>query len=133
MYKYDAIAKLDKELSEIKLPNDRKEFTVIKAIKTPVADALKNFCSQDEEFAQAVVQGETLSDCLAKIVKEFARNKYAMSDLETFKKAANFYFPTADIEFVMKINLCGAVEKKDEQPIQEHKARSIELSFDDLF
>ena len=51
MYQERAISKLQQELKEFQ-SNDNKA----KAVKDAVADALIDFCKQDDEFAQAIVQ-----------------------------------------------------------------------------
>ena len=80
-------------------------------MKDAVCDALDGFCRQDGEFAQAVVQGGTLEDCM----KAVARNcGNAISDLEAFRRAVQFYFPGADVRFQMSVNLCASVEEEEE-------------------
>lgn len=73
-----------------------------KVIAKPIADALLTFCKQNEEFAQAVVQGKNFEDC----VKSVARNiGSACSDLTVYQKAVDFYFPGAVIELQMNIKM----------------------------
>ena len=120
MYKEQAIEKLNKELKEFK-SGDRKA----SAVKDAVADTLKTFCQQDEEFAQAVVQTDkTLSDCCETIMKDTGSS---ISDLEVYKKAVNFYFPGADIKMTMEIDLIGSAAESKPQ------GKVIKLSIDDLF
>ncbi len=84
------------------------------AMKEAVCEALDNFCKQDGEFAQAVVQGGTFEECM----KTVARNcGSAISDLDAFRRAVQFYFPGADVRFQMSVNLCASVE--DEEPAGE--------------
>lgn len=73
------------------------------AMGPSVAAALKDFCQQDSEFAQAVAQGGSLDDCL-KAVAKGVKNQ-AISDLDAYKLAAEFYFPGCVIEFQMKIRM----------------------------
>lgn len=62
MYQQQAIEKISAELKTFKGGNNEK------VISQSVADALKTFCEQDDEFAQAIVQSDkTLSDCCAEI------------------------------------------------------------------
>ena len=118
-----AIARLDKELKELK-PADQK----IKAMKQAVHDALVEFCAQDGEFAQAVVQGGTFTDCMAAVVKDVGTS---ISDLEAYRRAVQFYFPGADIKMQMSIDLCPqAVEP--EAPTVPDKG-GIVLDFKSLF
>lgn len=64
---------------------------------------LKDFCGQNDEFAQAVVQGGTFSECMGAVVK--AIQKEAISDLDACKAAAGFYFPGCVVEFHMSIHM----------------------------
>lgn len=101
-----AIKKLDQELASLK--GNRH----IEVMKTPVHDALVEFCRQDEEFAQAVYQGGTFKDCMEAVAKNCGS---ALSDLEAYRRAVQFYFPGADIRMQMSVNLCASVEDAEEQ------------------
>lgn len=79
------------------------------AMKTAVRDALAEFCRQDGEFAQAVVQGGSFADCMKAVAKNCGS---CLSDLEAFKRAAGFYFPGAEVRFRMEIALGPAPEEK---------------------
>lgn len=81
------------------------------AMKAAVRDALAEFCEQDGEFAQAVVQGGSFKDCMAAVRKCVKGN--AISDMEAFGAAVKFYFPGAGIDVRMTINLCASVEKAE--------------------
>lgn len=94
-----AIEKLDKELKGGKF--DRYG----NAMKKPVHDALCEFCRQDYEFAQAVVQGGSFADCMKAVAKGVGGS---ISDLEAYRRAVRFYFPGSDVVFQMKIALCEA-------------------------
>lgn len=76
-------------------------------MKDAVCEALDGFCKQDEEFAQAVVQGGTFEDCMQAVAKNCGS---AISDLEAYRRAVQFYFPGADVKFHMSVNLCASVE-----------------------
>lgn len=78
-----------------------------KAMKAAVCEALDGFCRQDAEFAQAVVQGGTFSDCMKAVAKNCGS---AISDLEAFRRAVRFYFPGAGVKFHMTVNLCADVD-----------------------
>lgn len=78
------------------------------AMKASVRDALTEFCRQDDEFAQAVVQGGSFADCMKAVAKCVKGN--ALSDLEAWGAAVKFYFPGAGIRCEMKINLCADVD-----------------------
>ena len=77
------------------------------AMKNAVCAALEQFCRQDAEFAQAVVQGGTFAECMKTVAKGCGS---AISDLEAFRRAVRFYFPGADVKFHMTVNLCADVE-----------------------
>lgn len=75
-------------------------------IRQPVADALKQFV-RDPEFADAVVaKGENgFSECLTEILKGAGAS---LSDIETYRRAANFFFPGCGVSFRMEIDLTAA-------------------------
>ena len=75
------------------------------AMKRAVHDALCEFCNQDYEFAQAVVQGGSFADCMAAVAKGVGGS---ISDLEAYRRAVRFFFPGSDVVFQMKIALCEA-------------------------
>lgn len=75
-------------------------------MKSAVKAALLDFCRQDDEFAQAVVQGGTFKACMEAVAKNVGSG---ISDLEAYKRAVSFYFPGAGIRMTMKIDLCDSV------------------------
>ena len=92
-----AVAKLGNEKKSV---SGQKE----KAMASAVMEALKNFCVQDEEFAQAVVQGGSFTNCMTAVAKGIGTS---ISDLDAYKKAVQFYFPGAKIKMQMTIDLIG--------------------------
>lgn len=98
------------------------------AMKNAVCEALERFCRQDEEFAQAVVQGGTFADCMKAVAKGCGSS---ISDLEAFRRAVQFYFPGADVKFHMTVDLCASVEV-DEQPAQVPKVGRKILDLEDF-
>lgn len=85
------------------------------AMKTAVRDALVSFCEQDEEFAQAVVQGGPFEDCMKKVETGVGN---CISDLDAFKKAVQFYFLGAEVRFRMEIDVCpNRVKQPEKQAI----------------
>ena len=54
------------------------------AMKGAVRDTLLEFCRQNEEFAQAVVQGGAFKDCMAAVAKGVGGS---ISDLEAYRDA----------------------------------------------
>lgn len=77
------------------------------AMKTAVHGALLGFCRQDEEFAQAVAQGGSFEDCMKAVGKKVTGG--AISDIDAFVAAVQFYFPGAGINVQMTIDLCASV------------------------
>lgn len=100
-------------------------------MKDAVCEALDCFCQQDGEFAQAVVQGGTFEDCMKTVEKNCGN---AISDLEAFRRAVQFYFPGADVRFQMSVNLCASVEDEEESapPTPARKTERKILSLDDF-
>ena len=93
----------DKLMRGVKEVKGQKETAMKESVKT----ALLDFCRQDAEFAQAVVQGGTFSECMNAVANGCGN---AISDLEAFRRAVRFYFPGADVKFHMTVNLCADVE-----------------------
>lgn len=93
--KSQAIQKIDAELKAYK--GDRYG----NAMKDYVAGVLKEFAQQNEEFAQAIVQGGAFADCM-KAVAGKVKGSY-ISDLDACRAAAEFYFPGSVVEFHMTI------------------------------
>ena len=117
----EALQKIDAELKAFKGANKET------AVKTAVAAALRDFVKQDEEFAQAVVQcDKKLSDCCAHIMKGVGNS---ISDNEVYKRAAQFYFPGADVFFQMRIELCPVAGSGP----SDTKPAGIILNLDDFF
>lgn len=126
LYKGQAIEKLDKA----KVKGSKEQF-----MADAVKEALKSFCEQSEEFAQAVVQGGDFADCMSAVAKDVGSS---ISDLEAFKKAVRFYFPTATVSFTMRINTEGncALSPADKAAPAEStslsESASLSMSLDDL-
>lgn len=116
-----AISKLNKELSESKSADRR-----ITVMQTPVHDALVEFCRQDEEFAQAVLQGESFEGCMKAVAKGVGS---ALSDLEAYRRAVQYYFPGADIRMQMTVDLCASVRTNEPEP---EKKPAVVLDLFDL-
>ena len=97
---HNAEEKLKRESAEI---SDKYQ----KAMQLAVRKALLSFCKQESEFAQAILESkQTFKGCMAAVAKDV---KNSISDLEAYRRAVQFYFPGADIEFCMKIDLCASV------------------------
>lgn len=96
------------------------------AMKREVSESLQDFCRQDEEFAQAVVQGGSFEKCMEAVAKCVHGN--SISDMEAYGAAVRFYFPGAGIDVKMTIDLCASVRDKDAAPEAEKKGVVVDLS-----
>lgn len=92
------------EQAREKLAKDKITGSKASAMAPAVKDALLNFAEQDEEFAQAIVQGGSFSACMAEVARGVGQS---ISDLEAYGKAAAFYFPGSKVRFEMHIDLIG--------------------------
>lgn len=92
-----AVDKLEKGKGAV---NGQKE----KAMAEAVLAALKDFSVQDEEFAQAIVQGGSFADCMKAVAKGVGNS---ISDIDAYKKAVQFYFPGAKVKMQLTIDLIG--------------------------
>lgn len=121
-----AVEKLSKELKAV---SGQKE----KVMSGAVHAAIRDFCQQDEEFAQAVVQGGSFADCMKAVAKGVGNS---ISDLDAYKKAVQFYFPGAQIHMQMTIDLIGkaaAPEQKPEPVAAKESKGSMVLNLMDFF
>ena len=128
-YRAAAADKLNKEYKAFK--GNRYQ----QVMKSAVRDALLTFIEQDNEFAQAIAQGGSFADCMKSVSKGIGN---AISDIDAYKRAVQFYFPGADISFTMTVKLNpheeSAVPAENEQkPAETPKASALSLSLDDLF
>lgn len=110
-----AVRKLDAEKKDVK---GQKET----AMKGAVLAAVKDFCVQDEEFAQAVVQGGTFAECMKKVAAGIGNS---ISDLDAYKKAVQFYFPGAEVKMQLTIDLIGQAAGETE-PVAAQPASVVE-------
>ena len=96
---------LDKALKKLEEEYKSGSFDMYANImKSAVKDTLADFCRQDDEFAQAVVQGGSFTDCMKAVAKNCGSG---ISDLEAYRRAVRFYFPGAEIRFQMTVDLIG--------------------------
>lgn len=110
----NAIAKIDMEVGEFQGNKYGK------VIYKPVAEALKQFCS-NQQFAAAILESDkTLSDCCKAITKGVTN---VISDIEAYRRAVQFYFAGADVKFDMRIilgdessDVDNAVDSVDNSP-----------------
>ena len=101
-----AVEKLEKQKTDVK---GQKESVMAGA----VVKALKDFCDQDEEFAQAIVQGGSFADCMKAVAKGVGNS---ISDIDAYKKAVQFYFPGAKVKMQLSIDLIGDAASTDNAP-----------------
>lgn len=113
-----AVKKLEDEKKHVKGQKER-------AVKGAVIAAVKDFCVQDEEFAQAVVQGGTFEECMKKVA---AGTGNAISDLDAYKKAVQFYFPGAEVRMQLTIDLIGKEAEETEPVAEQPKVISLDLA-----
>ena len=117
------VERIRSELKNVK--NDR----YYNVLKNPVADALISFCEQQPEFDQAVAEAKgTFSECMAHVCKGI---RGSISDIDAYRKAAEFYFPGSVVEMKMVIRM-SEYEAEDSMPADEpeEKKPAEELSFD---
>lgn len=79
-----------------------------KIMEKSVLDKLILFCEQNEEFAEAVLQGGSFADCMKEVAKDCGTG---LSDLDAYKRAASFYFKGADVQMQLTIRLAGDPEQ----------------------
>lgn len=109
-YQDQAVGKLKSERKAAKY--DR----YAQVMKDRVCETVEYFCRENEEFAQAVVQGGSFGDCMKDVAAEAASfgNGHGIPDLEAFRRAVRFYFPGADVKFHMTLDLCGDIEREEQ-------------------
>lgn len=121
-----AVAKIDTELKAFKGGNKET------AVKQYVADTVKEFCHQEVEFSEAVIQNDkTLSDCCAEIMKGVGSH---VSDIDVYRKAARFYFPGCSVRMTMTIDLIGENHENVKTGSVSVPAvpKKLDISLDDL-
>ena len=102
-----------------------KSGTKANAVFPFVLKTLKDFCSQDMAFADAVLkQTETVGACCEQICKDVGNH---ISDIDLYKKVVEFYFPRATIKFEMRI-----VTESSEPVAQAIEHRAVVLNLFDM-
>ena len=101
----EAKAKIENGLSEAKAQG---RYAAV--VAEPTSEALINFCKQNDEFAQAVVQGGSFAECIKSCCNGIGG---AISDIEFYRKAVQFYFKGAVVDFVMNIRMSEHEKKTD--------------------
>lgn len=111
-----AIEKLQKEKKGV---TGKHETAMVSAVSAKLED----FCRQEEEFAQAVVQGDTLAKCMKQVAAGVGNY---ISDLDAYKKAVQFYFPGAEVRMQLTIDLIGAAAEGKEQTGVSNRLPEVE-------
>lgn len=122
-----ALERLKKEAGSV---SGQKE----QAMAGAVRKALEDFCRQEPEFAQAIVQGGSFQDCMSAVAKGVGNS---ISDSEAFAKAARFYFPGSQVKVIMEIDLIGDAAGDDARgeqcaPLQEETQKKVAVKLLDL-
>ncbi len=122
-----AIEKLNK-LDEKKLSPKGK------AVGKYVVKVLTDFCRQNTEFAQAIVQSsKTVNDCVEAAVKGSGNS---ISDFDVYSKAAAFWFEGATVKFTMTLDLGDGgfsnIPEGSDTPDISDTPKRLELALDDL-
>ena len=120
-YREQAKQKLSADMNKIKGAKES-------AMKQEIKEALCSFIEQDNEFAQAVVEGGSFSDCMKKVAKGVGSS---ISDIDAIRKAVRFYFDNAVVNFSMTINV-NPYDNNAPKPDTQKKS-VLNLSLDDLF
>lgn len=98
-----------------KLDEEEKAFVggfKAKLIFPHVCKTLRGFIDEDDRFAEVFANtARTVSECCAAIVD---KSGDALSDLEVYRKAVQFYFPNADVEFKMNVRITGDAPSEEE-------------------
>ena len=98
-----------------KLDEEEKAFVggfKAKLIFPHVCKTLRGFIDEDDRFAKVFANtARTVSECCAAIVD---KSGDALSDLEVYRKAVQFYFPNADVEFKMNVRITGDAPTEEE-------------------
>ena len=119
--------------AEEKLRKEKKDVSgqKEKAMADAVYAQIRDFCMQDEEFAQAVVQGGSFAECMKAVAKNVGNY---ISDVDAYQKAVQFYFPGAQIRLQMTIDLIGKAAENDPTPVAApEKKPTLTLNLADFF
>lgn len=120
----EAIEKLKKEKHACKNLSKKAE-----VVKNAVYTALCDFCKH-QEFAQAVEQTDkTFQECCETCVKGTGN---AVSDLELYRRAAQFYFDGADVQFHMHVHLPGDPPHDEQAHAHNQTNFGMSVSLDEL-
>ena len=121
---------IEKTTAERKQVKGQKESVMANA----VLDMVHEFCIQSSEFAKAVAEGGSFADCMIAVAKGVGNH---ISDIDAYKKAVQFYFPGAEVNMQLTIDLIGKAAGKGKveeasAPMAE-SAPSLVLNLADYF
>lgn len=97
-----------------------------RAMKDAVRRALESFARQDVEFAQAIAQGGSFADCMKQVSGGVKGG--AISDLDAYRRAVEFYFPGAAIRATMEIDVCPNRVQGPDPQWEQQPAKVLDLS-----
>ena len=101
--------------AKTKLEDENKAFKgsrEARAVRDYILKTLICFADQEPRFAEVVCNTKrTFSECCAAVVHNAGG---MMSDLDAYRRAVQFYFPNAEVEFIMNVKLTGAAPTADE-------------------
>lgn len=137
MTNFDKRTDVSQKLSS-QLQGAKKAGRYAAAVADECVKALEIFASQDEEFAQAILDGN-FEECM-KDVEKACSGKRSVSDLLVYKTCAKHYFRGADVIFDMRIrvnpyeDVAKAESAKEAEPAKERPvAEYKQISLDDFF
>ena len=95
--------------AKAKLEDENKAFKggrEAQAVRDYILKTLIYFADQEPRFAEVVCNTKrTFSECCAAVVHNAGG---MISDLDAYRRAVQFYFPNAEVEFIMNVKLTGA-------------------------
>ena len=101
--------------AKTKLESENKAFKgsrEARAVRDYILKTLICFADQEPRFAEVICNTKrTFSECCAAVVHNAGG---MISDLDAYRRAVQFYFPNAEVEFIMNVKLTGAVPTADE-------------------
>lgn len=105
-WRLKAKEKLEKENVDFKGSREAQ------AVREYILKTLIRFADQEPRFAEVICNTtRTLSECCAAVVHNAGR---VLSDLDAYRRAVQFYFPHAEVEFMMNVKLTGSAPTKEE-------------------
>ena len=101
--------------AKTKLEDENKAFKgsrEARAVRDYILKTLICFADQEPRFAEVICNTKrTFSECCAAVVHNAGG---MISDLDAYRRAVQFYFPNAEVEFVMNVKLTGAAPTEAE-------------------